>query len=77
MHKILSFCLVLSGFLLLSSGCRDYIPSGDSTPSYSLSLQFKGLYDGEQVVKYKKYPFGVSNYPLSFNRFRTFLSDVY
>lgn len=42
----------------------------------SVTLNFKANYNGQALVKYQKYDFGNPAFPITFSRFRTFLSDV-
>ncbi len=54
----------------LASGCD---PKDDKT---NISIDFKANYGGEKLIKYKKYDFGNPAFPITFNRFRTYLSDI-
>ncbi|MDX1911253.1 MAG: MbnP family protein [Saprospiraceae bacterium] len=40
------------------------------------TISYKATYDGEQLTKYKNYPYGTAAYPLQFSRFSTYLSDI-
>lgn len=45
-------------------------------PSADFTVTYKSTYDGEQLTKYKDYPYGPAGYPLHFSRFSTYLSDI-
>jgi hypothetical protein len=57
------------------SACGDY--PLDEGPTADFNLVFQANYSGEQAVKYQKYNFGTTDYPVYFDRFRTYISDVY
>ncbi|MFZ4477530.1 MAG: MbnP family protein [Saprospiraceae bacterium] len=58
------------------SACDDAAVVTPVVPTSDLTMTFKSTYDGSRMVKFKNYPYGSNNYPLQFNRFTLFLSDI-
>lgn len=71
MKNLIATGLLAGAFLL--AACNG-TPDPALPPSSDFTITFKALYDGQPLEKYKSY--GYANYPVLFNRFNTYLSDI-
>ncbi len=67
----LTLLLALFALAVLPA-CKDH---GDET-GLDLTVTYKSSFAGEQLTKYKDYPFGNTDFPLQFSHFSTYLSDI-
>ncbi|MFN0173165.1 MAG: MbnP family protein [Saprospiraceae bacterium] len=70
MNKVTYFIALLA--LAFLPACHEH----DGEPRADFTVTFRSHFAGEQLTKYKKYPFGLAGIPLQFTRFSTFLSDI-
>jgi hypothetical protein len=68
-----TFLLVLFSGLLFSACDKKHTHEETGVP---FTIAYKAVYDGDQLTKYKSYPYGPAAYPLQFSRFSTYLSDL-
>lgn len=73
MQKLTYLLLLVA--LAAFPACDGHNHSSDG-PATDFTLTFKAMYDGGQLVKNQNYPYGQTGYPVFFNQFSTYVSDV-
>ena len=70
MNKVTYFFALLA--LAFLPACHEH----DEGSTADFTVTFKSHFAGEQLTKYKNYPYGLAGIPLQFTRFSTYLSDI-
>lgn len=61
---------------LFAAACLPACHDHNEDAAADFTVTFKATFDGDQLTKYKDYPYGPTAYPLQFSHFTTYLSDI-